>query len=369
MTSSHPDGTTIIVPVRNGAPWLREVLAALLSQTDDARFEILVVDDGSEDGSCGISREFAAADSRVRLLHAEGRGAAAAINLGVRAAAYPAIGQVDQDVIVQPGWLQALRDALKDDSVAAAQGVYVPDPEAPLLSRVMALDLALRYARLVDGHTDHVCTGNVLYRGAALARVGAFDERLGYGYDNDLSYRLVAAGYRLRVCADARSVHRWRDDVRGYVAQQYGFGYGRLDLVAKHRRRLTGDAVSPPFMMAHPAVMALAIVASLVVILSVSAGRDAALPSGIAGAAVAALAVERLVAGLRAWRMFGDPAALWFPVVHLVRDVVWVCACGVWLLRRLRGRPPAPTDSMTPRSASLLGAIARDDGPAPPSVS
>lgn len=369
MACSHPDGTTIIVPVRNGAPWLRDVLAALLSQTDDPRFEILVVDDGSEDGSCGIARDVAAADSRVRLLHAEGRGAAAAINLGIRAAAYPTVGQVDQDVIVQPGWLQALQDALKDDGVAAAQGVYVPDPKAPLLSRIMALDLALRYARLDDGLTDHVCTGTVLYRRGALVRVGAFDEQLGYGYDNDLSYRLVAAGYRLRVCTSARSVHRWRDDVRGYIAQQYGFGYGRLDLVAKHRRRVTGDAVSPPLMMAHPAVMALAMVATLVAILTVIVGLEAALPSGIAGAAVAALAIERLIAGLRAWRIFGDPASLWFPVVHLVRDVVWVCACGVWLLRRLRGRPPAPTDSMTPRSASLLGVIVRDDEPAPPPVS
>jgi len=53
------------------------------------------------------------------------------------------------------------------------------------------------------------------------------------------------------ICPEATSTHEWRDNFVGYLRQQYGFGYGRLDLVAKHRRRLTGDDVSRVEMMLH----------------------------------------------------------------------------------------------------------------------
>ena len=65
-----------------------------------------------------------------------------------------------------------------------------------------------------------------------------------------------------------------------------------------------------------------------------------------------ALAAERTLAGVRAWRQFGDPAALAFPVVHLARNAVWVLAVGVWTMRRLLGRPIRPEHSMTARAAA-----------------
>src|SRR5204862_342543 len=105
----------------------------------------------------------------------------------------------------------------------------------------------------------HACTGNSAYRAEALRTVGLFDETFGYGYDNDVSYRLREAGYRLTFCRAAESVHRWREGLLGYLAQQYGFGYGRIDLVAKHPKRVTGDSVSPAGMMMHPLVMGIAI--------------------------------------------------------------------------------------------------------------
>ena len=123
----------------------------------------------------------------------------------------------------------------------------------------MGLDLAQRYDRIA-GATDHVCTGNTAYSRSAIAAAGFFDESMGYGYDNDISYRLSAAGYRLVILPAARSLHHWRATAAGYLAQQYGFGYGRLDVVARHPRRVAGDSVSPAGMMAHPIVLGIAIV-------------------------------------------------------------------------------------------------------------
>ena len=166
------------------------------------------------------------------------RGAAAAINTGVRAARFPIICQVDQDVVLRPGWMRMLAEELDDPKVAAVQGYYATDPGATLCARAMSLDLEQRYAAIDSDDTEHACTGNSAYRAEALRTVGLLDETFGYGYDNDLSYRLREAGYRLTFCRRAQSVHRWREGLIGYLAQQYGFGYGRIDLVAKHPGRV-----------------------------------------------------------------------------------------------------------------------------------
>ena len=350
MSSDADRSVSVVVPVRNGARWLRDVLLALVAECDGTTAEILVVDDGSEDESVEVAR--LVGDPRVRVIPGPRRGAAAAVNAGVRAARYEYVAQVDQDVVVRPGWLASLLGAMARPDVAAAQGCYVRDPAAPLLSRVMALDLEQRYARLPGGVTDHVCTGNVVWRAEALRRVGLLDESLGYGYDNDLSYRLTAAGYRLVICPGAVSHHRWRDGWTGYLSQQYGFGYGRLDLVWRYPQRLGGDRVSPLSMMAHPIVMAAALAALGVAAVLGLAGRTGEAWLAAACGLLALLAVERGIAGARAWVKWRDPAAALFPIAHLARDLAWVAAMGWWVARRATGRPSEPRHSMRPRGVA-----------------
>src|SRR6185436_3552541 len=91
------------------------------------------------------------------------------------------ICQVDQDVVVQAGWMQRLTEALDDPRVAAAQGYYQRDPDAGVCARAMNLDLEQRYAAIDGRDTDHVCTGNAAYRASALLQAGLFDETLATG--------------------------------------------------------------------------------------------------------------------------------------------------------------------------------------------
>lgn len=347
------EGVSFVVPVHNGATSIRETLEAIVAQADGRPMEVIVVDDGSSDGSPTLLRQLAARWP-LRIVEGRNRGAAAAINSGIAVARFPIICQVDQDVVVQRGWMQLLVEKLADPTVAAAQGYYASDPKAPLCARAMNLDLEQRYAAIEGEETGHVCTGNSAYRSEALQRVGLFDESLGYGYDNDMSYRLRAAGYRLAFCREAPSVHRWREGLAGYLLQQYGFGYGRLDVVAKHPGRFNGDSVSPAGMMAHPLLMlmALACLASA----SFAAIVDAPWRPLAAAAAtlLAGLALERLAAGIRAARHFADPTPLAFPLLHLGRDLAWVAAIAMWSARRLGRRPSKPSHSMRPRPTASL---------------
>jgi len=210
----------------------------------------------------------------------------------------------------------------------------------------MGLDLAQRYGAIAGDEVDHVCTGNSAYRAESLRRVGLFDEALGYAYDNDMSYRLRAAGYRLVMCREARSVHCWRQDMSGYLWQQYGVGYGRLDLVAKHPRRITGDDVSGLGMIAHaPAMLAALAALAAAGAVALAGGRWRPLAAA-AGGLLALLAAERSAAGVRAAVRFRDPAGLVFAPAHLLRDAAWAAALATWTARRLTRRPSRPLDSM-----------------------
>jgi GT2 family glycosyltransferase len=339
---------TFLIPVLNGERTLSACLEAVLANLRGREAEIIVVDDGSTDGSCALLQRFEQ-EHRIRLLRGKGQGAACALNLGLAAASHEWLCQVDQDVVLEPSWLEHMLEVLTSDPrIAAVQGYYEARRSQPWLARLNGLDLEERYARIRDDVLDHVCTGNAAYRTHALRSLGGFDESLGYGYDNDLSYRLVAAGHSLRFCRKARSVHHWRSTLKGYLSQQYGVGYGRLDLVAKHPKRVTGDRVSSLRMMLHPPVT-LAILGLAVV--------GAAFPASSAWALACALltcvCAERAVAGVTAAIRSKDGVALLFPVVHLLRNLAWVTAVVRWMVRRGLGFKPKPEHSMFVSKRSL----------------
>jgi hypothetical protein len=133
------------------------------------------------------------------------------------------------------------------------------------------------------------------------------------------------------------------------MIQQYGFGYGRLDVVAKHPRRFRGDRVSPAGMMAHPVLAGLALVGLALAGLTAATGGRWQPIAGASLMILATLALERFAAGCAAVRRFRDPTPFVFPVLHLARDFAWVAAIVMWSARRLLGHSPKPSHSMRPR--------------------
>jgi cellulose synthase/poly-beta-1,6-N-acetylglucosamine synthase-like glycosyltransferase len=233
------------------------------------------------------------------LFRSTSRGAAAALNLGIREARHPIVCLVDQDVVLRPGWLAAIAAEFRSPRVGAVQGYYLTDRRAPLLARVMGLDIEQRYGRISAGPTNHVCTGNSAYRREALRDAGLFDEGFGYGLDNDMSYRLARAGYELRFCPAAKSVHRWRETLGSYLGQQYGLGYGRLDVVARHPYRVAGDLVSPSMMMAHAPLMLGSLGGGAAALILCASGLPWQPAAWLSLAVIGFLTLERLLAGVR----------------------------------------------------------------------
>lgn len=87
---------SVIIPVFNTAPYLEECIESVINQTYQ-RIEIILVDDGSTDGSEIICDQYASSDNRIKVIHQENKGVSSARNAGIRLATAKWIMFVDAD--------------------------------------------------------------------------------------------------------------------------------------------------------------------------------------------------------------------------------------------------------------------------------
>lgn len=106
---------SVIVPVYNTEKYLKRCIDSILEQSY-SDFELLLIDDGSKDGSGAICNEYAAKDSRVHVFHKPNGGASSARNVGLDNAKGEWIAFADADDILSPRWLQAFEDGLRMDN-------------------------------------------------------------------------------------------------------------------------------------------------------------------------------------------------------------------------------------------------------------
>lgn len=119
---------SVIIPVYNKVQYLRQCVDSVLAQTF-RNYEIILVDDGSTDGSSAICDCYENSNEnesiRVRVIHQENAGVSAARNRGMEAAQGEYISFVDADDWVEPGFLQAFVDAIDDSGVDMVIQGYV----------------------------------------------------------------------------------------------------------------------------------------------------------------------------------------------------------------------------------------------------
>ena len=123
---------SVIVPVYDVEKYLPKCLDSLLAQTW-RNLEIIVVDDGSPDGSWDIMQDYAARDSRVRIFRKKNGGVSAARNFGMDAAEGEYLGFVDPDDWVSPHYLEWMAEAMQEQGVPMALVDYLDVQEGDCL--------------------------------------------------------------------------------------------------------------------------------------------------------------------------------------------------------------------------------------------
>ena len=114
---------SIIMPAFNVLPWLGQAVASVRLQTG-VSWELLIIDDGSTDGTLELAKQYAAEDDRIRVLDNMGRkGASGARNTGIHAAAGGACMFMDSDDALFPGALESLRKELEASGLPVVRGL------------------------------------------------------------------------------------------------------------------------------------------------------------------------------------------------------------------------------------------------------
>lgn len=213
MVEAQPAGDgepaiSVVVATRDRRDRLMRLLAALARQTlAPDRFELIVVDDGSSDGTpAALADARRGAEFPITVVWAEGGGPARARNLGWRRARAPIVAFTDDDCEPQPRWLEELL-AAAESRESFVQGVTVPNPEES--DRLGAFSRTLEVRELGPWYP----TANIAYPVALLAQVGGFDEDYPApgGEDTDLAWRVIEAGGEARLAPDAVVWHAVSD--------------------------------------------------------------------------------------------------------------------------------------------------------------
>lgn len=166
------EGVSVIIIVRDGERYLREAIESVLAQ-ELAPSEVIVVDDGSTDGSLAVAERFG---EQLRCISIDQRGIAGARNVGITMSRGDWVAFLDADDLWAPGSLQALSTAFAMDPGLDVAFGHVRQFLSPELDATASARLTLR-AGLDPGYLVGAC----MIRRAALDRVGPFLEEFATG--------------------------------------------------------------------------------------------------------------------------------------------------------------------------------------------
>ena len=256
-------GVSIVIPVMNRADELRRCLTSLTQLTyPREKIQIIVVDDGSSDGSPQVAREFGAL---LVPSGGVGLGPAAARNVGAAVAKGEILAFIDSDCTASKTWLCELIAAFDDQAMAAVggqvDGMCTESAVDRYESVMSSLSLGARERSGGRGNdTFYLPSCNLLVRCSAFRQAGGFDDSMHVGEDVDLTWRLRDNGWTISYQPAGNVLHEHRSSIRSFMSRRFDYGTseGMLQQLHPLRRK---QMVIPPLLAA---VLALCISAPFV---------------------------------------------------------------------------------------------------------
>jgi cellulose synthase/poly-beta-1,6-N-acetylglucosamine synthase-like glycosyltransferase len=234
---------SIIVPGYNVEDVVGACLESLLDQTlPRASYEVIFVDDASIDNT----RQVVAAYDSIRLLTlGENRGQATARNKGLEVARGELVLFTDADCVPASNWVEAMMAPFDLPEIAGTKGIYRTKQEA-LVAQFAQVEYESRYDMMRrQRYIDFIDTYSAGYRASVLAEVGGFDPRFRIDEDQELSFRLAAAGYKMVFNPKAVVYHRHPATLKRYLERKYDIGYWKAFVLVLHPGKAVADSHTP----------------------------------------------------------------------------------------------------------------------------
>lgn len=209
---------TIIIPNYNGIKYMTDCLDSLYRLKEQELFRVLVVDNGSGDGSVEMIRQNY---PQVKLIElSENTGFCHAVNVGIENSRSRYVVLLNNDTVVLPGFVEALVNAIeKDEKIFSVSSCMLHWVDHSLIDDagdrycVLGWAYARGKGRPADQYNVPVkvfaaCGGASIYRKAVFDEIGLFDEQhFAYLEDIDVGYRAGIYGYRNYYTPEARVLH------------------------------------------------------------------------------------------------------------------------------------------------------------------
>jgi glycosyltransferase involved in cell wall biosynthesis len=257
---SYPS-VSIIIPTWNGVCRIQRCLDALHNQNIEQSFEIIVVNDGSDDDTA----EIVARDPRVRLISQPNAGPAAARNHGAQKASGEIIVFTDDDCEPAPNWLTQILRPFDDLQVVAAKGAYRTRQQA-IIARFVQIEYEDRY-RLMARHPaiDFVDTYSAAFRRDRFLEMDGYDTSfpIACAEDVELSYRMSARGWKMVFAPAAIVYHQHPDRLFVYLKKKFKFAFWRVVAVKKNPSKALKDSHTPQLMKSQLAFLPALVIASV----------------------------------------------------------------------------------------------------------
>ena len=229
MSALEDRRASIIVPARNSEDELGRLFACLRVQTAPREsFEVIVVDDGSDDATADVAR----AEPEVQLLEIPSPvGPYPARNVAAATARGDLLAFTDADCLPAPEWVERAVAAFDDPSVdLVAGGIRIPLGDSP--SAVAMIDAARHLDQELYASRGYGATANMWTRRSTFEEIGGFNEAILSGGDWEFGTRAREAGKKLEYVPNAVVDHPPRERVRELARKGYRIGQGMAQLRA-----------------------------------------------------------------------------------------------------------------------------------------
>jgi GT2 family glycosyltransferase len=220
---------SVIVCTYNGKRTIRDCLEGI-RKIDYPNFEVIVVNDGSTDGSETVAEEYG-----FRVISIPNGGLSNARNVGMRAAKGEIVAYIDDDAVPDPQWLTYLAATLLSTDHVGVGGPNIPPADdGPVAECVANSPGGPVHVLLTDREAEHIPGCNMAFRKAALMAIDGFDAQFRIaGDDVDLCWRLLKRGWTLGFNPAAMVWHHRRNSVKAYWKQQ--MNYGKAEGYLEHK--------------------------------------------------------------------------------------------------------------------------------------
>jgi cellulose synthase/poly-beta-1,6-N-acetylglucosamine synthase-like glycosyltransferase/peptidoglycan/xylan/chitin deacetylase (PgdA/CDA1 family) len=247
--SRHLPGVSVIVPAYNEAAGIAATVTSLVDSWYEGYLEVIVVDDGSTDGTAKIAARLRLPE--VRVIRQRNAGKPAALNHGIALASHDILVLVDGDTVFEPDALTRLVDRLRDPGVGAVSGNTKVGNRGGILGRWQHLEYVMGFnldRRMYDvlGAMPTVPGAIGAFRRDALASAGGLSSDT-LAEDTDLTMAICRAGWQVTYEEAAIAWTEAPSSLRQLWRQRYRWCYGTMQSMWKHRRAVTERGPSGRF--------------------------------------------------------------------------------------------------------------------------